>query len=401
MANKAFISQEEQETIYNRMGGAFTTSHQVYVSYLTLTHHLQLSSPSLSTNPTPDDGILGSLRRAVSPFRQPDPLETKSSVYRPPSISTPTSLHSRSNSSSSSIPPITPSEATPPPPPPKPYHYNKRAQTYPIVPYTSPQEATNEMSIATTKRQPELIRGTGVGDTKPSRATSHSDPDLSHQRQQKQKHHHQHHRHHQHDDSSLAVGGTDTHAIIRDLGPQLHTQAKPTPVKERTKGEIPLPQRQLDVFLLLLGDYIDRLVLFCSVLYVSGTEISPLPPMIVPSRRKESLPQGFSTSSKDDLNLNTQQSVSKQSDSTFGMSWGRQKDSVKSESRRASSIFQPHLIPNPNFTSHPEGRIIEEEEEQEPPGTPGIRRKDERNGWSGEWNQETIQEVIVKLRALR
>lgn len=34
------------------------------------------------------------------------------------------------------------------------------------------------------------------------------------------------------------------------------------------------------------------------------------------------------------------------------------------------------------------------------PGTPGVRRKERRNGWSGEWNQAHIQDVIEKLRTL-
>ena len=34
------------------------------------------------------------------------------------------------------------------------------------------------------------------------------------------------------------------------------------------------------------------------------------------------------------------------------------------------------------------------------PSTPGIRRKERRNGWSGEWNQAHIQDVIEKLRTL-
>ena len=34
------------------------------------------------------------------------------------------------------------------------------------------------------------------------------------------------------------------------------------------------------------------------------------------------------------------------------------------------------------------------------PGTPGIRRKERRHGWSGEWNQAHIQDVIEKLRTL-
>ena len=34
------------------------------------------------------------------------------------------------------------------------------------------------------------------------------------------------------------------------------------------------------------------------------------------------------------------------------------------------------------------------------PGTPGVRRKEHRHGWSGEWNQAHIQDVIEKLRTL-
>ena len=34
------------------------------------------------------------------------------------------------------------------------------------------------------------------------------------------------------------------------------------------------------------------------------------------------------------------------------------------------------------------------------PGTPGVRRKERRQGWSGEWNQAHIQDVIEKLRSL-
>jgi len=34
------------------------------------------------------------------------------------------------------------------------------------------------------------------------------------------------------------------------------------------------------------------------------------------------------------------------------------------------------------------------------PNTPGIRRKERRHGWSGEWNQPHIQDVIEKLRIL-
>ena len=34
------------------------------------------------------------------------------------------------------------------------------------------------------------------------------------------------------------------------------------------------------------------------------------------------------------------------------------------------------------------------------PSTPGVRRMDRRNGWSGEWNQPHIQNVIEKLRTL-
>ena len=34
------------------------------------------------------------------------------------------------------------------------------------------------------------------------------------------------------------------------------------------------------------------------------------------------------------------------------------------------------------------------------PGTPGVRRKERRHGWSGEWNQAHIQDVIEKLRTL-
>ena len=34
------------------------------------------------------------------------------------------------------------------------------------------------------------------------------------------------------------------------------------------------------------------------------------------------------------------------------------------------------------------------------PSTPGIRRKERRHGWSGEWNQAHIQDVIEKLRTL-
>jgi hypothetical protein len=34
------------------------------------------------------------------------------------------------------------------------------------------------------------------------------------------------------------------------------------------------------------------------------------------------------------------------------------------------------------------------------PGTPGVRRKEHRHGWSGEWNQAHIRDVIEKLRTL-
>jgi hypothetical protein len=34
------------------------------------------------------------------------------------------------------------------------------------------------------------------------------------------------------------------------------------------------------------------------------------------------------------------------------------------------------------------------------PTTPGVKRKERRHGWSGEWNQAHIQEVIEKLRTL-
>ncbi|KAF8148203.1 hypothetical protein B0H34DRAFT_266135 [Crassisporium funariophilum] len=35
-----------------------------------------------------------------------------------------------------------------------------------------------------------------------------------------------------------------------------------------------------------------------------------------------------------------------------------------------------------------------------PPGTPGVKRQERQQGWSGEWNQAHIQDVIQKLRAL-
>ena len=34
------------------------------------------------------------------------------------------------------------------------------------------------------------------------------------------------------------------------------------------------------------------------------------------------------------------------------------------------------------------------------PNTPGVKRKERRHGWSGEWNQAHIQDVIEKLRSL-
>lgn len=38
--------------------------------------------------------------------------------------------------------------------------------------------------------------------------------------------------------------------------------------------------------------------------------------------------------------------------------------------------------------------------EPDTPNTPGVRRKERRHGWSGEWNQAHIQDVITKLRSL-
>lgn len=188
--------------------------------------------PPSPKSPTHDDSILGSLKRAVSPFRQPESLEARPSVYRSLSISTPTSLRSRSNSSSSSVPPITPNEAVPIPPP-KPYHYTKRHSTYSLVPekntvsYPRPPDVTKDMSM-TTKRQPELIRVKENKDTTPSRAISHSDPDLSQAQRQRQR---------QRDDASSGAAA-NAHPIIRDLEPQSHTRPKDhAPVKEHTKGE--------------------------------------------------------------------------------------------------------------------------------------------------------------------
>ena len=102
------------------------------------------------------------------------------------------------------------------------------------------------------------------------------------------------------------------------------------------------------------------------------------------------------------LNCDVQDSASEDNEDEFPLVFPFDGDSCSSSPTPLQSDYECHFDSDEDdivFVDLPY-LASAQNEPSSTPTTPGVKRKERRHGWSGEWNQAHIQEVIEKLRTL-